>query len=241
MTRHRSCFCRFGALGRGAAVCVFAVASASAARASEVDLLATQLPPLRLEQAGLAGTVKLPSAALSSAARPASSSLVLPEKHGFYRGYLLPRMTLQLDRMRAYSGVPTSGQALGEFVLLDDVTGAAQQRAERGMRRAVKNYLLDTTGVGRWIQSFGTESSRTPSGAPRANTRAFRTGFGISHGLPRAEMRYGAGRTFLRLGVGADQTVGFEVRRDGHTSGAALSARYDWDENTYSLGCRISF
>jgi hypothetical protein len=239
MTRHRQCFRRLGALGRGAAVCVLA-AGASGVRASEVDLLSTQLPPLRLDQAALHGSAKLPSAPLASAPRLAASSLVQPEKHGFYRGYLLPRMTMQLDRMRAYSGVPTSGQDLGEFVLLDDVTGAAQQRAERGMRRAVKTYLLDTTSVGRWIQSFGTESSQTPRGAPRA-TRAFRTGFGISHGLPRAEMRYGAGRTFLRLGVGADQTVGFEVRRDGHTSGAALSARYDWDENTYSLGCRISF
>jgi hypothetical protein len=221
-------------------VCVMVVAVCGSARAGELDLRSTDLPPIQLDRSALSVSTRLPGAPLVAAPRLDAAARVQPDTRGFYRGYVLPRMNTQLDRLRVYGAMPTSGQALSEFVFLDQVTDAAQQRAEKGVRRAVKYYLLETTSVGRWIQSFGTESAQTPTGAPRTQ-RAFRTGLGIAHGLPRAEMRYGVGRSVLRLAVGADQTVGFEFRRNGHSAGTAVSARYDWDEDTVSMGWRISF
>ncbi len=226
-------------LERVGGVCVMVAALCGPARAGELDLRSTDLPPIQLDRSTLSVSTRLPGAPLVAAPRLDAAARVQPDTRGFYRAYLLPRMTTQFDRLRAY-GVPTSGQALSEFMFLDDVTEAAQQRAEKGVRRAVKIYLLETTGVGRWVQSFGTESNKTPTGAPRAQ-RAFRTGLGIAHGLPRAEMRYGVGRSVVRLAVGADQTVGFEFRRNGHSAGTAVSARYDWDEDTVSFGWRIAF
>jgi len=212
---------------------------AGIAQAGDLDPTSANLPRVRLDLPAFAAELRgaplagsLPAVGLSSR--------VQPESRGFYQGYFLPRMTTQFDRLSPYRVVPSSGQALSEFMLLDQVTGAAQQRAENGITKAVRNYLLETTAIGRWVDSFGTESTRSPLGAPRAG-RAFRTGFGIAHGLPRVDMRYGVGHTLLRLGVGADSTVGLEMRRNAPATAASFSARYDWGEQAYTLGCRVAF
>jgi len=206
--------------------------------AAEFDPASTDLGRFRSTPTRFAA--ELPSAPLALRALAVDrSARMLPPSQGFYQHYLLPRLTTQFDRLTAYRDLPANGQARDEFVLLDHITDAAQRRAERGLTKAVRNYLLETTSLGRWIDSFGTESTRTLGG--EARTRAFRSGVGIAHGLPRLDLRYGAGKTVLRLGVSADQSVGFEMRRNGPASAASLSAKYDRDEQAYTMDCRISF
>jgi hypothetical protein len=215
---------------------LFAVAAAGAA-AAELDPGSIDLGRFRRDTS----TFAVDRGTLPAGVAPAldRSARILPAERGFYQGYLLPRLTTQFTRLSPYRVLPSTGAARDEFVLFDEVTGAAQRRAERGVSRAVRHYLLETTSIGRWIDAFGTESTRTLGGQTRSS--AFRTGFGISHGLPRFDMRYQAGNTILRLGAGVDRSVGFELRRNLPGSATAVSAKYNRDERAYSMGCRISF
>ena len=228
------------ALRLTAGACTLGLATIASAQVPALETTAKDLPRLRLDSAEF--SARLPSTAhLGALAAVDPAMRVRPDSRGFYQGFFLPRMTHQFDRMRAYGDVPTSGQALSEFVLLDEVTGAAQKRAEKGLSRSLRTYLLETTTIGRWIDSFGDDAIRTATGGrERSDERRFRTGFGIAHGLPRVDMRYPLGHTTLRLGVGADRTVGLEMRRSTATS-AAVSAKYDWADRSYTFGCRIAF
>ncbi len=213
------------------------IATGLVAQAAELDPASADLGRFRWNPTTLGAELRAAPAAGIAPALDRSTRM-LPAGRGFYKGYLLPRLTTQFGRLSPYGVVPSTGQAKDEFLMFDQVTGAAQSRAERGVSRAVRQYMLETTVIGRWVSSFGTESTRTIGGQERSS--AFRTGFGIAHGMPRLDLRYGVGKTTLRLGVGVDRSVGLEMRRSGPAS-AAVSAKYDRDERAYSMGCRISF
>lgn len=228
--------------GRGRAQRPFGVALLVACAAFlpawSVDLEPVKLPAPALRPA-LAGGPVDSDLARSAGTADLRAALRAPEGAGrrtFFDGYLVPRMSRQLESVAPEHFAPQSAREIESYVLHDDVTYAARRCVERGARRALKSYLLETTALGRIGRSIKRESGSSAAEGPEE----LRFGVGISHGEPQLEIRYDVrfGSLRVHLGVTGSAKLEFAHVRMSETR---LVAGYDPDDGNFSVACRVRF
>jgi hypothetical protein len=169
-----------------------------------------------------------------------------PKGSTFFHGMLLPRLNRSLDEMAPYRGVPHAQSQLDDFVLFDELTNAVGRRAEKATRRAVKEYLLETTPLGRGLIRLKSGGRRDiaggiPAARPTSSRRdALSFGLTVSHNLPEVQARYDIMRGTLRVGVRADGSVGFSLDHE-KLARTRLWFGYDAEDGAYDLQCRVRF
>ena len=155
---------------------------------------------------------------------------------GFIDTYLMPRLNGQLNQVVAPMHLGTSTE-LVDYVLYDSLMQVTRIHAERGVRRALKSFVLESTPLGRLNKSI---RSSVGGGKKRGNSAGVKFGVGVSHGLPKLEMRYRSGAAHIRLNLDAVGAAGIEFSHE-----QALRTRvwvgYDIDEGDVNLACRFGF
>lgn len=220
---------------RIAAAAVVAALTVCGARAEEPVRLAT--PELGRFAFGLAGHGSAFHERSGAEFRPGHLEQKLPQRSGnFYDAHLIPRLNTQFGNMSAYHFLPGAGRDLGEWVMFDELTEIAKSRAERGTRRALKDYLLEVSSLERSVDAVRDSGDGNDAGPQRP----LRFGLKISHGTPKVDMRYRLSSAVVRLGIRADGSVSAEFRRARGAGQTWIVARYDADGD-YNLLCRLSF
>lgn len=176
-------------------------------------------------------------AALAGSAPAASLPLAGPSplRHGgggFFHGHLLPRLEKQLETLGPYQVLSAEEGRL----LFERATRDAQRRAGRGTRRALKEYLLASTSVGRFVDGLEWGGRRSAG----AQGRAPRIGLGIRSGVPDLEYRRALGRGLLRAALSVEGRVRLEYR-GGLASTMGLRVDYDPVSRELDLAYRVGF
>jgi len=162
---------------------------------------------------------------------------------GFVRSYLLPRLSSQFDGLAPRHPIVDTSHDRVDHVLYASLTAAAQRGAERGARDALKNFLIETTAVGRLFGSSkrnrsASAESAPPVQAPSRPSSGF--GVGISHGRPELEWRYSAKANSLRLRVTSDGAAGLSFSRS-RLNQTNLSVAYSPRRQQYNLYLSLAF
>jgi len=146
--------------------------------------------------------------------------------------HLLPSVSHQLDRIAATHPVTGLGEDAGSHMMFDTVTRAVHQRASRGFRRGLGDYLLETTPLSR-LDNLVSMHRRSGGGESPVSF-----GLRASHGRPAVEFRRKGEDSSVRLSLGGDGLVrlGFWHAR---TATTRFTAAYDIDSGDVLLGCRI--
>lgn len=168
--------------------------------------------------------------------RPAVAARAAPRADGFYRGHLLPGLVRQFELLAPYEALPARpGRPAAHFVF-EDASRLARRRAGSGAKRALKEFLAESTPVGRWIEKIELKRAGGTSG----RTRTTRLGLAVRRGRPVVELRRAFGNGLLRSGVSIDGRVRVEYR-GGRSVSAGLRADYDPRRGEFGLGCRVAF
>ncbi len=155
----------------------------------------------------------------------------------FYRSHFLPELQQEFAKIGPVALTSVANQAISMHVLYDEYTRQAQRRMERATQDSLKNYLLETTTLGKLNEVF---SSKRGPGNQRPEGREVSFGLGISGGVPQVEMRYKLFSASLRISVGVHGEAKVEIRT--HQLGEThLVTRYDPRRNEYGLACRFGF
>jgi hypothetical protein len=206
--------------------------------------------PARAEDAGAAertrawaATVRMREATMSAAREPLASARRHAASYdarartaGFYHAHLLPRLNGQFETLAVFRAVPGAGSELAEFPLLDMMTDAARRRAERGTKKALKEFLVQATSLGRVAERVDgvLEREHTESG------KRTRLSADIAHGKPRLDLRRRFAAGSLRIGLDVSGSLGLEYRRTG-SSRMRIFAEYDAADGEFDAACRFSF
>jgi hypothetical protein len=165
------------------------------------------------------------------------ATIASPEGTGFYRVHLLPGLTRQFEVLAPYEALPVRPERQAGRFVFEGAAREAKRRARRGTERALKEFLLASTPVGRWIDRVELKRSRSESGE---TARASRVGLAFRHGRPVVELRRQLGRGQFRAGLGVDGRVRLEYRDDLFVGGG-LRVDYDPGRRELNLACRIGF
>jgi hypothetical protein len=201
-----------------------------------VDLEPVKLPAPALRPALAGGPVDT-GLVRSAGTADLRAALRAPDvRRTFFDGYLVPRISRQLESVAPEHFAPQSAREIESYVLHDDVTDAARRCVERGAKRALKSYLLETTALGRIGRSIKRGSRSSAAERPEE----LRVGVGISHGEPHLEIRYDVrfGSMRVHLGVTGSAKLEFAHVRMSETR---LVAGYDPDDGNFSVACRVRF
>lgn len=186
--------------------------------------------------------VELPAVESSlERSRPAPFQLELSElrltsigQNRFLDGYLMPKLSRQMDLIAPAHPVVDSSAELVDYVLYDDLTGSAERRARKGAKQALESYVIETTSLRRLVGSV--EQWKGPG----ASRKAFDVGLGVAHWLPQVELRYRTAASSLRLRLGLHGQAGVTF---GHSSltKTRIYVGYDFEDEAYGLNFRLGF
>jgi hypothetical protein len=200
--------------------------------------------PVRFAAATGSPTEQAPDLVLRTAPR---------QRGGFLNSRLLPRLNRQFVSLTPYQAMPDRGAALADFLLRDQLNDSARRQAESVTRKTVEDYLLDTTGVGQFVERLSEESlgklvnrisAKTSIRASerarpgRAKRSAMELQIGISHCVPTLELRsrVGGGAFSANISPLGHVELEYQQGRKAHTR---VYGNYDAGEGLLDLGCRI--
>jgi hypothetical protein len=175
------------------------------------------------------------------------------QRSGFLSSRLLPRLNRQFVSLTPYQAMPDRGAALADFVLRDQLNDSARDQAESVTRKTVEDYLLDTTGVGQFVQRVSEQSlgqllnrisdktsiqpgERARQGRSRRPTMELEVG--ISHGVPTLELSSPVGQGAFKANISPLGLVELEYQQ-GRKARTWMYGKYDVGEGLLDLGCRV--
>ena len=159
-----------------------------------------------------------------------------PAANRFFRGHFVPRVSRQFEEVIPIA--PAHAETdFADSVLFATVSETARLQAERGTRKAVKNYLLEVTTLGRTVEAVKIRGRKAPDGG---RPEGVRIGVGFAHGLPQVELRRRNGAGTFRFRVDLQGSVGVEFKQVRRRY-SRVFVGYDADDDHYNLGCRLSF
>jgi hypothetical protein len=175
------------------------------------------------------------------------------QRSGFLNERLLPRLNRQFVSLTPYQAMPDRGAALADFVLRDQLNDSAREQAESVTRKTVEDYLLDTTGVGQFVDRVSEQSlgkllnrisdktsihtgERARPGRSRRPTMELEVG--ISHCVPTLELSSRVGRGAFSANISPLGLVELEYQR-GRRARTWMYGKYDAGEGMLDLGCRV--
>ena len=158
------------------------------------------------------------------------TSVVQHTRGSFYRTHLLPELQRQAWRIAPYevTYVQLTEGALSDTVFYDQWKDATARSCRRGVKRAMQNYLLEsTTALDRFSRTVRATGGKL-GGLHRGSEMDVR--LGVSAWLPEIGLNYSSGPANLRFDVRLDVSVSLEFRhyRSAHTR---FSAGYDAKDN----------
>jgi hypothetical protein len=211
-------------------------------RAAERQLK-MELPTYSAERSAQGELATDRNVALPSRKRTTGMRALQNTEPGFIKNYLLPRLSSQFDGLAPRHPIVDGPHVRVDHLMYDNLTDAARRGAERGARDALKNFLIDTTSVGKL---FGRQKRNRSSAledptdartaptvqAPSRSTSDF--GIGFSGGHPEVEWRYKAGSHSLRLRVNSEGAarLAFSRLKLNHTN---LSVGYRPHSEQFAL------
>ena len=153
------------------------------------------------------------------------------------KSYLLPRLSSRFDVIAPRHPIIDNAQDRVDHLLYDDLTDSARRQAERGVRKALMSFLIDTTAVGKLFRSRRRDRSPSVEGPSRPSSSF---GLGISRGRPKVEWRYRTDAGSVRFRVTARGSAGLSFSHS-KLNRTSLSVGYSPDGQRYDLAFRLSF
>jgi hypothetical protein len=152
----------------------------------------------------------------------------------FLDGYLVPKLSRQLDSIAPAHPVVEDSAELLDYVLYDDLAGSAERRARKGAKQALESYLIESTAL---RTLAGSVEARKKPAKPGKN---FDVGLGVAHWLPQVELRYRTAATSLRFRLGLHGMAGVSF---GHSrvTNTRLYVAYDFEDEVFGLNFRLGF
>lgn len=187
------------------------------------------------------GQVQLPErpGASRDALQPSAPAATLRTESKFVKRHLMPKLSRQMERVMPVHTLEHDALSFRQSTMFDWMERSAASRAESGTRKALRNYILEDTGVARVVESIRIGRRGVESATGRSARSAVDFGVRFSHGQPQAEMRYRAGGGTLRVGVGGDGSSSLEFRPSYRE--ARVHAAFDAQSGRYRLECRYRF
>lgn len=156
------------------------------------------------------------------------------------RGQLGRRVAFELSSLDAMRVAVGPTQPVRDHVLYDDMVERVERGVEKATRRALGEYLLESTNMDDVIARFGRRSgvaSHRTAGTPRGFGDRTDFNLRVYSGMPLLEMRYGLDQSMLRLRLSPTGSIGFDIG-DRTMERTRLSFGFDGDD-TFHVGCRI--
>jgi hypothetical protein len=157
-------------------------------------------------------------------------------EYKFVQRHLLPKLNRQLERVMPIHTLEQDNLLFRQSSMFASMERSAASRAESGTRKALQNYLLEDTGIARFVDSI--RVGRRGVGG-HATDSAVDFGVRFSHGQAQAEVRYRANGGTLRVGFGGDGSSSLDFRPSYRD--ARLHAAYEAGMSRFRLECRYRF
>ena len=157
---------------------------------------------------------------------------------GFIGRHLAPRLAHQMVQVAPIQALEIDRTRFERSELHNWFSGTAGHYAERGARKAVRDYLLEETGLGAFVQSMRVGHGSGPDRPIDERSTDF--GVKIAHGRPQLEMAHRSAAGTTRLRVDLDGFVSVEFR-SARAPAARLVAGYDLSSSDFGVVFRHSF
>jgi len=170
------------------------------------------------------------------------------EVRSFYKAYLLPKLEQRLGQVGVLHTSQLDGQDMHAWTTHDGLVQEAERQFEKGASRALRSYLSELCGLDVMVDNFADRrrrgNGRDDSDDHRSTKLSF--GLGISHALPKVDMRYEIGDSSdLRMSLAASGKIDLHYGRYNYTNGVGsrtrIFASYEVDDALSKFGLRLSF
>lgn len=146
------------------------------------------------------------------------------------RSKFLPRVTNELESFSAFELLSQPGTGLRDHAMFQVMSDKIKQDGERVTRRALRDHLIELTGLDRTL------ASERSAGDPK---RPMRFTFG-THGLrPEIGMKYRVGDAAFGFRVDSSGELGLSLFGSG-AGRSGITASFDGDDS-FALRARLGF
>jgi hypothetical protein len=161
------------------------------------------------------------------------------DRSRFVNSYWLPKMSANLSQTGAGGLATYPGRSLSEEVFYEDVSDRAFEKMHRATSRALKDYLMEETGISDLIGGVGDAVERSKLGRMAQSTLGI--DLGVSHLAPEVAFRPKLAEGMVRVSVRMTGSVGFQYRTSRLGKGSRVGARLDPLEDKYTLNYLFEF
>ena len=164
---------------------------------------------------------------------------VQPERNGRWTprldsNRLVPKVSIEMESISAFHQMAQPGQTIHDHVMHAEMTDSVRRGAERMVRRAARDYLLQAVRLDRSLSRVRTSVG---SNTPRTDDLSFKVG--VHSMLPVVGVQYRNNAGALDVSVGASGAVGLRFRPQ-RFQGTQISAGFDGDD-VFQIRARMGF
>ena len=203
--------------------------------------------PFAMNLAAVSGTEGTFQVSPIHSGQPAAGSFVRTvEVRSFYKGYLIPRLERHLGQVGVLHTSQLDGQELHTWASNDSLVRETERQFEKGASRALRTYLTELCGLDVRIDNFSDRNriGTGGNGASEHQPRKIHFGLGVSHALPRVDVRYELGNSRdVRLTVAGSGKIDLHYGsyRGGNRGHTRIFAGYDIHQSRSNFGLRLSY
>jgi hypothetical protein len=147
---------------------------------------------------------------------------------------LVPKVSIEMESISAFHNMARPGQPIHDHVMHAEMTASVRRGAERMVRRAARDYLLQAVRLDRPLLRM-----RTSIGPNTSRGDDLKLKLGVHSMLPVVGMQYRNNVGALDVSVGATGAVGLRFRPN-RFQGAQISAGFDGDD-VFQIRARMGF
>lgn len=146
------------------------------------------------------------------------------------RSRLVPRVSNELESLTAFELLAQPGTGIQDHAMFEELRDKILRRGEKTTRRALRDQLLEMTGLDR---SFSSGRSNRDARGPMRFT------FGVHSFRPEVGLKYRLGGTAFRIRLDSSGELGLGLSRNGARR-SGITATYDGDQ-AFGLRARLGF
>jgi hypothetical protein len=147
---------------------------------------------------------------------------------------LVPRVSIEMESISAFHHTVQPGQTIRDHIMYSNMTDSVRRNAERMVRRAARDYLLEAVRLDR---SLNRVRRSVGSKTPRTDDLSFK--LGVHSMLPVVGVQYRNDAGALDVSVGASGSVGLRFRPQ-RFQGTQISVGFDGDD-VFRIRARVGF
>lgn len=161
------------------------------------------------------------------------------DRSRFVNAYWLPKISTNLSHTGAGGLATYPGRPLSDEIYYEGLSGRAFEQMHRATSRALKDYLLEETGISDLLDGFGSAVEHSKLG--RFSQSTLGIDLGVSHLSPEVAFRPKLAEGLLRVSVRMTGSVGFQYRTSRLGKGSRLGAKLDPLGDKYTLNYLFEF